>query len=188
MARCDDAWSGARSGERDRWCIRVRNKASRVEEASGCINEIFQYGFVDASKLPSDLRKLQFAEARLWGSCRETCLADLREATVHKSGLVPITPEAQEALRVLLERFTKGRPREIRALMPCKPRLLFTDGALECDTDGRPEATIGGVMIDRGGSVLCFGCNVTDSLLRAWQAGGQTHVMAWSNYMLQWLV
>jgi hypothetical protein len=157
--------------------VRVRNKASRVEEVSGCINEILQCGFVDVSKLPSYLGKLQFAEAQLWGRAGRLALADLREATLHKSGSVLVTSEAREALLVLLERFTNGKPREIRASMPCKPHLLFTDGALEYDTDGRPEATIGGVMIDRDGTICCFGCDVPETLMQAWQAGGRTHVI-----------
>ena len=157
--------------------VRVRNKASRVEEVSGCINEILQCGFVDASKLPSYLGKLQFAEAQLWGRAGRLALADLREATLHKSGSVLVTSEAREALLILLERFTNGKPREIRASMPCKPHLLFTDGALEYDTDGRPEATIGGVMIDREGTIYCFGCDVPETLMQAWQAGGRTHVI-----------
>ena len=105
-------------------------------------------------------------------------LADLREATLHKSGSVLVTSEAREALLVLLQRFTNGKPREIRASMPCKPHLLFTDGALEYDEDGRPEATIGGVMIDRDGTICCFGCDVARNLdASVRQVGGRTHVI-----------
>ena len=148
-----------------------------MEEVSGCINEILQCGFVDASKLPSYLGKLQFAEAQLWGRAGRLALADLREATLHKSGSVLVTSEAREALLVLLERFTNGKPREIRASMPCKTPLVVYGWSLEYDTDGRPEATIGGVMIDRDGTICCFGCDVPETLMQAWQAGGRTHVI-----------
>ena len=157
--------------------IRVRNKASRVDEVSKCINEILETGCVDSSKLPSYLGKLQFAEAQLFGRAGRLALADLREATLHKSGSVLITAEAREALLVLLERFTNGKPREIRATMPCKPHLLFTDGALEYGADGQPRATIGGVLIQRGGAITCFGCEVPARLLQTWQASGRTHVI-----------
>ena len=157
--------------------VRVQNKASRVEEVSSCINEILEHGSIDASKLPSYLGKLQFAEAQLWGRAGRLALADLREATLHKSGSFPVTPEAREALLVLLDRFTAGKPREIRASIPCRPHLLFTDGALEYDGDGRPEATIGGVLIHRDRTIFCFGCIVPESLMQAWQAGGRTHVI-----------
>ena len=48
---------------------------------------------------------------------------------------------------VLLERFTTGRPKKLKASVPCKPHLLFTDGALEYDKFGDPIATINGVLV-----------------------------------------
>jgi hypothetical protein len=104
-------------------------------------------------------------------------LADLREVTLHKTGVIPVTEESRRALEILLERFTSGRPKELIASVPRKPHLLFTDGALEYNELGNPEASIGGVLIDRDGKTSCFGCNVPEPLLQIWQASGRTHVI-----------
>ena len=32
-------------------------------------------------------------------------------------------------------------------------------------------------MIDREGTIYCFGCDVPETLMQAWQAGGRTHVI-----------
>ena len=78
---------------------------------------------------------------------------------------------------VVLDRFTAGRPCELVASMPCKPHLLFSDGALEYDEHDNPRATIGCVLMQRDGIILCSGCVVPDQLLGMWQAGGRTHVI-----------
>lgn len=78
---------------------------------------------------------------------------------------------------MLLDRFVSGRPREFVASTPCRPHLLFTDGALEYDTSGNTVASIGGVLLTRSGEALCFGCNVPEQILRAWHASGKTHVI-----------
>ena len=121
--------------------------------------------------------KLQFAEAQLWGRTGRIALADLREATLHKTGAFAVTEEAREAIEVLLQRFTTGRPRELKASVPCKPHLLFTDGALEYDKFGNPIASVGGVLICRNGRVACFGCDVPKQLIDMWQVSGRTHVI-----------
>ena len=61
--------------------------------------------------------------------------------------------------------------------MPCKPHLLFTDGALEYDKGGKPYASIGGVLVTRKGEVYCFGCDVPEQLLGTWQTDGRVHVI-----------
>ena len=124
--------------EIDNGLIKVQNKPARVTEVSECLNRILDSGVIEADSLPSYLGKLQFAEAQLWGRAGRIALADLREATLHKTGAFAVTEEAKEAIEVLLERFTTGRPRELKASVPCRPHLLFTDGALEYDELGKP--------------------------------------------------
>ena len=157
--------------------IKVQNKPSRVAEVSECLNKILDSGVIDSELLPSYLGKLQYAEAQLWGRTGRIALADLREVTLRKSGNIKVTEESRRALEILLERFTSGRPKELIASVPCKPHLLFTDGALEYDEFGNPEASIGGVLITRDGKTSCFGCNVPKLLLQAWQSNGRTHVI-----------
>ena len=128
------------------------------------------------------MRKLSPA-SQLWGRAGRLALADLREAALHRSGSFLVTSEARKALMVMLDRFTTGKPREIRASMPCKPHMLFTDGTLEHDKDGKPEATIGGVLVRRDEIIFCFGCVVPGSLMKAWQAGGRTHVIGRTHVM-----
>lgn len=89
----------------------------------------------------------------------------------------PLTLETKKALMVVLDRFTAGRPCELVASMPCKPHLLFSDGALEYDEHDNPRATIGCVLMQRDGIILCSGCVVPDQLLGMWQAGGRTRVI-----------
>ncbi|CAL1128318.1 unnamed protein product [Cladocopium goreaui] len=101
--------------EIDNGLIKVQNKPARVTEVSECLNRILDSGVIEADSLPSYLGKLQFAEAQLWGRAGRIALADLREATLHKTGAFAVTEEAKEAIEVLLERFTTGRPRELKA-------------------------------------------------------------------------
>ena len=50
-------------------------------------------------------------------------------------------------------------------------------GNCSYDKDGKPEATIEGVLVRRDGIIFCFGRVVPESLIKAWQAGGRTHVI-----------
>eukprot|EP00435_Cladocopium_sp_Y103_P070071 s19_g34.t1 len=146
--------------------VKIQNKASRVEEITGCLKGILDKGIIDANQLPSYLGKLQHAEAQLWGRAGKIALTDLREATLHKTGMFEVSRESEEAIEILLKRFASGRPRELTASKPNRPHLLFTDGALEYDDEGRPIATIGGVLIDRDGNNFAFGCEVPSQLLQ----------------------
>jgi hypothetical protein len=62
-------------------------------------------------------------------------------------------------------------------LQCCRPHLLFTDGALEYDALGNTVASIGGVLLNRSGELLCFGCDVPKQTLHVWHASGKTHVI-----------
>ena len=157
--------------------IKVQNKPARVTEVAECLSTILDSGVIEAHALPSYLGKLQYAEAQLWGRTGKIALTDLREATLHKTGVFQISEEAREAITVLLERFTSGRPRELRASVACRPHLVFTDGALEYGESGEPVASIGGVLVSRNGKVACFRCDVPKHLLETWQTGGKTHVI-----------
>ena len=96
---------------------------------------------------------------------------------LHRAGTFKVSEESRRAIEILLERFSSGRPREIKASAPCKPHLLFTDGALEYDKDGKPLASIGGVLVTRTGEVSCFGCDIPEQLLGTWQTDGRFHVI-----------
>ena len=141
------------------------------------MNRILESGAIDSEALLSYLGKLQFAEAQLWGRTGRIALADLRETTLHKTGVFPVNDDSKKAMEVLLERFTSGRPRELIASTPCRLHLLFTDGALEYDASGNSVASIGGVLLDRNGEVFCFGCDVPEQLLQVWRSSGRTHVI-----------
>lgn len=163
--------------EAHRGMIKVQNKPTRVAEITECLQQILDNGVIQSDSLPSNLGKLQFAEAQLWGRTGKIAVTDLREATIHRAGTFSISDQSRKAIEILLERFSSGRPREIRSSVPCKPHLLFVDGALEYDKDGNPWASIGGVMLTRNGEAYCFGCDVPEQLLKAWQTDGRTHVI-----------
>jgi hypothetical protein len=97
----------------------VRNKPSRIEEVAECLSRILESGVIDSESLPSYLGKLQFAEAQLWGRTGRIALADLREATLHKTGIFPVNEDSKKAIEVLLDRFVSGRPRQLVASTPC---------------------------------------------------------------------
>ena len=56
-------------------------------------------------------------------------------------------------------------------------------GNCSYDKDGKPEATIEGVLVRRDGIIFCFGRVVPESLIKAWQAGGRTHVIGRTHVM-----
>ena len=157
--------------------IVVKNKESRVLELTECIDRTLDLGFIDGDLLPSTLGKMQYAEAQLWGRAGRVALADLREATLHKEAKIPLDSGMKRALEVLRNKFNSGKPRTLVASETRRPHLVFVDGSLEYDDDGRPVACIGGVLCARNGDKQVFGCDVPGDLIEAWQAEGKTHVI-----------
>lgn len=84
--------------EAEQGLIRVRNKPSRIDEVAECLNRISESGVIDSESLPSYLGKLQFAEAQLWGRTGRIALADLREATLHQTGVFPVNEDSRKAI------------------------------------------------------------------------------------------
>lgn len=132
--------------------------------------------YVMSDDVPSFIGKIQYAEAQLWGRAGRIALADLRTATLRKTGKLMVDDDMMLALCTLRERFDKGRPKELLMTPRQKPHLLFTDGAFEYNDDGTATATIGGLLLTRDGKCLCFGASVPDEVLRSWQID-KTHVI-----------
>ena len=157
--------------------LRVQNKASRVEELTMCVEQIFSDGYIDSATLPTTLGKFQFAEAQLWGRGGRIALADLRECTMHRDQRIPVDETVKKALEVLMEKIKSGKPRTIAISETCRPHLIFTDGSLEYDDQGNAIAQIGGVIITNNGHKEVFGTTVPSELLAKWQSEGKTHVI-----------
>lgn len=93
----------------------------------------------------------------------------------------PAAEESRKALTVLLERFTTGRPRKPVASVPCKPHLLFTDGALEYDEFGNPNASTGSVLMI--GTEKCLALvGVAEQLLKLWCVSSRIYVIGLVEY------
>ena len=97
--------------------IIVKNKESRFAEMIDCIDRIFGSGFIESDEIPSALGKMQYPEAQLWGRAGRIALSDLREATLHKDSKIPLTPDVEQALRVLKDKFIR-----MESLGPWTPR------------------------------------------------------------------
>ena len=61
-----------------------------------------------------------------------------------------------------------GKPRTLYIGKPAPPFVVFTDGAFEPNRDGTFSATVGGVLIPRGGTVRVFGCKVNPNVVDKW--------------------
>ena len=106
----------------------------------------------------------------------------LRELRSHGSfSRVPVSldPSGVEAIRLLRDRLTGGKPRTIHAAWQEKPMIVFTDGALEENSSLGAPATVGGVLFDpkKPGRASAFGSMVPSELLQHWRSDGKTHVI-----------
>ena len=154
----------------------TKNKPSRVEELSNCLDDLERDKSVVPSKMPSILGKLQYADSHVWGRAGKLALAQLRELGHTSHVPVKFDENILKAFNVLKLRLCSGKPKVFEADHPTRPHLIFTDGALEYK-DGKPYSTIGAVFISPDGTVEVFGCEVPALLMDKWQAGGKTHVI-----------
>ena len=157
--------------------IRVRNKASRSIELCEVLHRILETKKVIVKELPSTIGKLQFAEGQLWGRAGRLALSELRRHEKSGDKEAALDDRSVDASRLLFEKLKDGKPRTIQISPKAKPFLLFTDGALEYDANGKPIAGIGAVLMCPDGSNLVFGTKVPDRILQAWQTDGKTHVV-----------
>lgn len=157
--------------------IRVRNKASRSIELCEVLHRILETKKVIVKELPSTIGKLQFAEGQLWGRAGRLALPELRRHEKSGDKEAALDDRSVDASRLLFEKLKDGKPRTIQISPKAKPFLLFTDGALEYDANGKPIAGIGAVLMCPDGSNLVFGTKVPDRILQAWQTDGKTHVV-----------
>ena len=157
--------------------IKVENKASRSSELCEVLQRILEKKRVVVKELPTPLGKLQFAEGQLWGRAGRLALSELRRHEKSGGKEAPLDDRSIDASRLLFEKLREGKPRTTRISPKEKPFLLFTDGALEYDADGKPIAGIGAVLMCPNGSNLVFGTTVTNNILKLWQVEGKTHVV-----------
>jgi hypothetical protein len=156
--------------------VEVRNKASRANELCDVLDRILHAKKVVVKELPSTVGKLQFAEGQLWGRTGRLALSELRRH--EKSGCAEalLDQRSIDAAHMLFEKMKNGKPRTIRITPRSKPFLLFTDGALEYESSGKPTAGIGAVLLCPDGRQFVFGTKVEDETLKRWQVDGKSHV------------
>ncbi|CAE7657217.1 unnamed protein product [Symbiodinium sp. CCMP2592] len=158
--------------------INIRNKPSRCEELNAVIEEVLRDKALVPCRLPSFIGKLQFADGQIWGRAGRMAMHDLR--SLGFTSRIPVSLDASgiEALKILQQRLTHGKPRVIRAGWKEKPILLFTDGALEDDNLDHGPATVGAVMFKPNEpNVHAFGCEVPANVLSHWRSDGKKHVI-----------
>ena len=108
--------------------VLVCNKPSRAKANAEALSGIIASGSVKPRELPSMLGRLQFAEAQVLGRLGRLALHDLRELERSKCANVSLAKRHLEALALLKERMTGGRPRRIPVTVTCQPVLVFTGG------------------------------------------------------------
>ena len=81
--------------------------------------------------------------------------------------MIKLDALSREAFNILLSRLDNGKPKTLRADVPEKPAVLFTDGAVERNGEGDTEATVGGVLFVDG-SIHVFGTRVHPTVLENW--------------------
>ncbi|CAE7285341.1 unnamed protein product [Symbiodinium sp. CCMP2592] len=158
--------------------INIRNKPSRCEELNAVIEEVLRDKALVPCRLPSFIGKLQFADGQIWGRAGRMAMHDLR--SLGFTSRIPVSLDASgiEALKILQQRLTHGKPRVIRAGWKEKPILLFTDGALEDDNLDHGPATVGAVMFKPNEpNAYAFGCEVPANVLSHWRSDGKKHVI-----------
>ena len=157
--------------------VEVRNKASRANELCDVLDRILHAKKVVVKELPSTLGKLQFAEGQLWGRTGRLALSELRRHEKSGRAEALLDQRSIAAVHVLFEKMKNGKPRTIRITPRSKPFLLFTDGALEYESSGKPTAGIGAVLLCPDGRQFVFGTKVEDETLKRWQVDGKSHVV-----------
>ena len=103
-------------------------------------------------------------------------MADIRSLGLQSKQSVFIDTCAKDALEILKARFMHNEPRMISLHSDKAPVLVFTDGSYEPGECGEI-AMVGGVLLDGNKPARVFGCNVEETLLTRWHAGGKEHLI-----------
>jgi hypothetical protein len=151
-------------------------KESRRLEALRAIEEILQSGKVTPALLPAVLGRLQFADGQLAGRAGKLAMADIRSLGLQSRQSVFIDTCAKDALEILKAWFMHNEPKMISLHSDKAPVLVFTDGSYEPGECGEI-AMVGGVLLDGNKPARVFGCNVEETLLTKWHAGGKEHLI-----------
>ena len=149
--------------------VKLDNKESRKRDLVTEISQILQAGTMKVDQLPAVLGRVQYAELRIAGRHGKLAMAEIRdwEKCQDRKEVITLDAMSREAFNILLSRLDNGKPKILRADVPEKPAILFTDGAVERNNEGDTEATVGGVLfID--GSIRVFGTKVHHTVLENW--------------------
>jgi hypothetical protein len=161
----------------DKGVVSLRNKQDRVADIRAMLDQIICEGKVKPRDLPSHLGRLQFADMQIAGRSGKLAMHDLRQLGSTEKSFVKLNGSQVSALKLLRHRVTSGEPRKLNARPNEKPWIVFTDGALEYDSTGHAQATIGGILMSPNGETYCFGSKVPDKMLDRWQTEGREHVI-----------
>ena len=157
--------------------VQVSNKPGRIDEILQTLTTIVEERKLRPSDLPSQLGRLQFADMQIAGRSGRLAMHDLRGKGTTNTSMVDIDDSEIEALGFLCDRLRHGRPRTLTAGIAKHPILVYTDGALEYDDEGRGQGTIGGVLVHPDGWVRAFGCKVPENIMQSWTKDGKVHVI-----------
>lgn len=149
--------------------VTVDNKETRKLDLTTEIQKILETGSLRFDTLPAILGRVQYAELRISGREGKLAMADIRDSERHEAPRSTITLDdtCRHAFEILLSRITSGQPKRFLGDVPDKPVCVFTDGAVEPNSDGGVDATVGGVII-ADNTTEVFGSKVDQQVLEEW--------------------
>eukprot|EP00435_Cladocopium_sp_Y103_P062683 s616_g24.t1 len=151
--------------------ILIGNKEGRLDEVRLSISKVLESGTITSRECSRLLGRLQYVDSFVMGRDGKLAMTELRNNIRCDSKLVQISPEARESLKLMLNRLSNGRPRELPCSHEKQPVLVFTDGASEGDVN-----TIGGLLY-ADGSFRYFSFHVPRRLVDSWRTSSK-HVIA----------
>jgi hypothetical protein len=157
--------------------VEVYNKESRLLRLKEQMEELRQSlgVHIGRSKIEPLKGRLLYAAGHTYGRCTQ-----LACQLLHRFGgsgpTCLVTPELVHATAEALETLLDSKPRAIQAWNDCPPLLLFTDGAVEENSN---LVTHGAVLIDPWKQrSLFFGDHVPEPFVNLWKSSGKRQVIA----------
>ena len=157
--------------------VEVYNKESRLLRLKEQMEELRQSlgVHIGRSKIEPLKGRLLYAAGHTYGRCTQ-----LACQLLHRFGgsgpTCLVTPELVHAIAEALETLLDSKPRAIQAWNDCPPLLLFTDGAVEENSN---LVTHGAVLIDPWKQrSLFFGDHVPEPFVNLWKSSGKRQVIA----------